>query len=231
MDNIITLNLKSQRQRIRACAQEFKRKEDILLVAVSKTKSIELIRAAYQEGQRDFGENYIQEALPKMEALQDLPLRWHFIGRVQSNKARLLAEHFDWVQSVSALKVARRLNEYCDERKESLNICIQVNISEEEGKSGCHPQEVMELCQAVQAYPHLALRGLMAIPVWTADEQEKRKPFARLANIFHRVRRELAPLHWDTLSMGMTGDLEAAVQEGATMVRLGTAIFGARDTM
>lgn len=229
MDNVITDNLKTQQERIRACARRYNGADDIQLVAVSKTQSAELIRAAYQAGQRDFGENYPQEAMAKQEQLRDLPLIWHFVGRVQSNKARLLAQRFDWVQTVASLKAARRLNEYREEEQPPLNICIQVNISEEETKSGCRPQEVPALCEAIQAYPRLRLRGIMAIPAYTRDRREQKRVFAQLRQLFERIKEQLRQENWDTLSMGMTEDLEAAIEEGATMVRLGTAIFGARS--
>ena len=228
MSNIITLNLQSQQKYIDACVQKYNRAHNIRLVAVSKTKPIELIHIAYQAGQKDFGENYLQEALPKILALKDLPLTWHFIGRIQSNKARLLAQNFDWVQSVSSLKVAHRLDQYREENHPPLNICVQVNISEEEGKSGCSIQEVVALCKELRDYPRLALRGLMAIPAYTDDRQEQKRVFTQLAALFDQIKTELQLPCWDTLSMGMTGDMETAIEAGATMVRIGTAIFGSR---
>lgn len=194
------------------------------LLAVSKTKPAAALREAAAAGLRDFGENYLQEALDKQPALVDLPLVWHFIGPIQSNKTRAIASHFDWVHSVDRLKIAQRLAEQRPPERGPLNICLQVNVSGEASKSGCHPDELPALATAVSQLPNLRLRGLMAIPEATEDPASQRAAFARL-----RTMSETLNLNLDTLSMGMSQDLEAAIAEGATWVRVGTALFGARD--
>ncbi|MBJ7548429.1 YggS family pyridoxal phosphate-dependent enzyme, partial [Pseudomonas sp. OA3] len=197
---------------------------DIGLLAVSKTKPAAAIREAHAAGLRDFGENYLQEALEKQTELSDLPLIWHFIGPIQSNKTRPIAEHFDWVHSVDRLKIAQRLSEQRPAHLPPLNICLQVNVSGEDSKSGCSPEALPELVKAVAALPNLRLRGLMAIPEPTDDIAAQHAAFAHL----RQLRDDLA-LDLDTLSMGMSHDLGAAIAEGATWVRIGTALFGARD--
>ncbi|WP_273860892.1 YggS family pyridoxal phosphate-dependent enzyme [Pseudomonas sp. LA5] len=194
------------------------------LLAVSKTKPAAALREAAAAGLRDFGENYLQEALDKQPALADLPLVWHFIGPIQSNKTRAIACHFDWVHSVDRLKIAQRLAEQRPSERGPLNICLQVNVSGEASKSGCHPDDLPALAAAVSQLPNLRLRGLMAIPEPTEDPASQRAAFARL-----RTLSEALNLGLDTLSMGMSQDLEAAIAEGATWVRVGTALFGARD--
>jgi len=194
------------------------------LLAVSKTKPAAALREAAGAGLRDFGENYLQEALDKQLELADLPLVWHFIGPIQSNKTRAIASHFDWVHSVDRLKIAQRLAEQRPPERGPLNICLQVNVSGEASKSGCHPDELPALATAVSQLPNLRLRGLMAIPEPTDDPTSQRAAFARL-----RTLSEALNLGLDTLSMGMSQDLEAAIAEGATWVRIGTALFGARD--
>ncbi|WP_045224303.1 YggS family pyridoxal phosphate-dependent enzyme [Methyloterricola oryzae] len=194
------------------------------LIAVSKTHPASAIREAYGLGQRDFGENYLQEALSKQEQLQDLGITWHFIGPIQSNKTRPLASHFAWVHSLDRLKIAQRLSEQRPEELPPLNVCIQVNVSGEASKSGIVIPELSELAAAVAELPRLRLRGLMAIPAPDTDTANQRLAFRRLREAL--VSLELPGL--DTLSMGMSDDLEAAVAEGATLVRIGTAIFGAR---
>lgn len=194
------------------------------LLAVSKTKPAAALREAAAAGLRDFGENYLQEALDKQGELADLPLAWHFIGPIQSNKTRAIAGHFDWVHSVDRLKIAQRLAEQRPAERGPLNICLQVNVSGEASKSGCHPDDLPALAAAVSQLPNLRLRGLMAIPEPTDDPAEQRAAFARL-----RTLSEALNLGLDTLSMGMSQDLEAAIAEGATWVRIGTALFGARD--
>ncbi|PYC26107.1 YggS family pyridoxal phosphate-dependent enzyme [Pseudomonas mosselii] len=196
----------------------------IQLLAVSKTKPASAIREAYAAGLRDMGENYLQEALTKQQALSDLPLIWHFIGPIQSNKTKAIAEHFDWVHSVDRLKIAQRLSEQRPAGLAPLNICLQVNVSGEDSKSGCMPDELPALAQAVNALPGLRLRGLMAIPEPTEDRAEQEAAFA----ILRQLQKQLG-LGLDTLSMGMSHDLEAAIAQGATWVRIGTALFGARD--
>lgn len=221
----IAENIAKVGARIREAAQASQRNfADIGLLAVSKTKPADAIREAHAAGVCDFGENYLQEALEKQTQLADLPLIWHFIGPIQSNKTRPIAEHFDWVHSVDRLKIAQRLSEQRPANLAPLNICLQVNVSAEDSKSGCSPEELMALAQAVVTLPNLRLRGLMAIPEPTDDVAAQHAAFARL----RQLRDELA-LNLDTLSMGMSHDLEAAIAEGATWVRIGTALFGARD--
>ncbi len=221
----IANNIAKVATRIREAAQAAARNPDqVHLLAVSKTQPAEAIRQACQAGLHDFGENYLQEALEKQADLADLPLTWHFIGPIQSNKTKSIAEHFDWVHSVDRLKIAQRLSDQRPESLPPLNICLQVNVSGEASKSGCEPQDVPQLAQAIAALPRLRLRGLMAIPEPTDDPTEQRAAFARL----HHLQAELQ-MDLDTLSMGMSQDLEAAIAEGATWVRIGTALFGARD--
>ncbi|MDH0730861.1 YggS family pyridoxal phosphate-dependent enzyme [Pseudomonas sichuanensis] len=196
----------------------------VQLLAVSKTKPASAVREAFAAGLRDVGENYLQEALTKQQALSDLPLIWHFIGPIQSNKTKAIAEHFDWVHSVDRLKIAQRLSEQRPGHLPPLNICLQVNVSGEDSKSGCAPAELPTLAQAVSVLPGLRLRGLMAIPEPTEDRAEQEAAFATL-----RQLQEQLGLGLDTLSMGMSHDLEAAIAQGATWVRIGTALFGARD--
>ncbi|MDU9408612.1 YggS family pyridoxal phosphate-dependent enzyme [Pseudomonas sp. zfem001] len=221
----IAENIAKVGARIREAAQASQRNfADIGLLAVSKTKPAAAIREAHAAGLCDFGENYLQEALGKQVELNDLPLIWHFIGPIQSNKTRPIAEHFDWVHSVDRLKIAQRLSEQRPAHLPPLNICLQVNVSAEDSKSGCSPEALPELAKAVVALPNLHLRGLMAIPEPTDDDAAQHAAFARL----RQLRDDLA-LNLDTLSMGMSHDLEAAIAEGATWVRIGTALFGARD--
>lgn len=200
------------------------------LLAVSKTKPAPLIREAWHLGQREFGENYVQEALEKRAALADLDgIVWHFIGPLQSNKTRDIAEHFAWVHSVDREKIARRLNDQRPADMPPLEICLQVNISDEATKSGVSLAELPALAEAVISMPRLRLRGLMAIPAPTEGREAQQKPFARLREALEALRSRFPEAPLDTLSMGMTGDLEAAVGEGATLVRVGTAIFGERE--
>ena len=221
----IEKNIAKVAARIREAAQAVGREPATVgLLAVSKTQPAAAIRDAFASGLRDFGENYLQEALDKQAELDDLPLTWHFIGPIQSNKTKAIAEHFDWVHSVDRLKIAQRLSDQRSAELPPLNICLQVNVSGEASKSGCAPQEVQQLARAITALPRLRLRGLMCIPAPSEDPAEQRAAFARL----RQLRDELA-LDLDTLSMGMSQDLEAAIAEGATWVRIGTALFGARD--
>lgn len=200
--------------------------QDITLLAVSKTFSASAIQEAYRAGQSIFGENYVQEALDKIEALRDLPLQWHFIGPIQSNKTRAIAENFSWVHSVDKLKISERLSAQRPQNLPPLNICIQVNMSGELSKSGVAINEAAELAHAIARLPHIKLRGLMTIPAPADNLAAQRAPFAEL----HQLQAFLNTqgLALDTLSMGMTHDLHAAVLEGATIVRVGTAIFGER---
>lgn len=200
--------------------------EAITLLAVTKTVSVERIAEAYRCGQAAFGENYAQEALEKIGRLSDLPLEWHFIGPLQSNKARVIAEHFDWVHSVDREKVAVRLAAARPAHLRPLNVCIQVNVSGESSKSGVLPGTEIELARVIGRLPQLRLRGLMAIPEPSPDVVRQRRQFGVLRTARDRLARAGIPL--DTLSMGMSDDLEAAIAEGATLVRIGTAIFGPR---
>ena len=200
----------------------------VKLLAVSKTWPAEKLRLMAEEGQPRFGENYLQEALEKIAALDDLDLEWHFIGPIQSNKTRDIAAHFDWAQSVDRLKIARRLNEQRPDNLPPLNLCIQVNIDEEETKSGVTPDQVMPLAEAISELDKLKLRGLMVIPAKHSDESTQRASFQRAQQLFSLLQDHFEDI--DTLSMGMTGDLNAAIAEGSTMVRIGTALFGQRDT-
>jgi hypothetical protein len=212
-------------QTARACGRE---PGSVRLLAVSKTRPADDIREAHAAGQQAFGENYLQDALPKIAELADLALEWHFIGAIQSNKTRDIAQHFDWVHTVERDKIARRLNDQRPEGAAPLNICLQVNISREESKAGVSPEEVLPLARAVSGLPNLRLRGLMAIPAASPDVEAQRAAFRALRECQQQLVAEGFEL--DTLSMGMSDDLEAAIAEGSTMVRIGTAIFGARRT-
>jgi pyridoxal phosphate enzyme (YggS family) len=223
-------NLHAVTQRI-VLAEQLAGREprSVALLAVSKTFPTEDVRAAHAAGQRMFGENYVQESLTKIEALADLraSLEWHFIGPLQSNKTRPVAENFDWVHSVDRLKIAQRLAEQRPAHLPPLNVCLQVNVSGEASKAGVTPAEAAEAAHAIAALPQLRLRGLMSIPEPADTIEEQRAPHRQLRELFERLRADGLAL--DTLSMGMSGDLEAAVLEGATIVRIGTAIFGNRD--
>ncbi len=199
----------------------------VQLLAVSKTWGADAVRQAHAAGQIDFGENYIQEAVDKITALRDLPLVWHCIGPIQSNKTRLVAEHFDWVHSIDRLKIAQRLSEQRPEHLPPLQVCIQVNVDGGETKSGVSPQELPALAQAVAALPRLQLRGLMTIPEPAETDAQMRAVHRQAKDLFEQLRAQGLPL--DTLSMGMSADMAAAIAEGSTMVRVGTAIFGQRD--
>ena len=218
-------NIAQVEARIRAAALAVHRDvTSIHLLAVSKTKPAAALREAHAAGVRDFGENYLQVARAKQIELADLPLCWHFIGPIQSNKTRDIAEHFAWVHSVDRLKIAQRLSEQRPADLPPLNICIQVNVSGEASKSGCTPADLPALAAAISALPRLKLRGLMAIPEPTEDRAEQDAAFAQVRSLQERLNMGL-----DTLSMGMSHDLESAIAQGATWVRIGTALFGARD--
>ena len=222
-------NIAQLAERIRSACQAAQRAPDsVMLLAVSKTKPAAALREAYAAGLRDFGENYLQEALGKQQELADLPLSWQFIGPIQSNKTRAIAEHFAWVHSVDRLKIAQRLSEQRPAELPPLNICIQVNVSGEASKSGCTPADLPDLARAISALPRLQLRGLMAIPEPTEDRAAQEAAFAAVQALNNQLRDNLK-LPLDTLSMGMRHDLEAAIAQGATWVRIGTALFGARD--
>jgi len=228
MDNInVASNLTAVTDRIRVAEHQAHRTpQSVTLLAVSKTKPAALIEAASAAGQRCFGENYAQEAVEKAEALKHLNLEWHFIGPIQSNKTRGLATHMDWIHTVEREKIARRLNDQRPDDMAPLNICLQVNISGEASKAGILSTEVLTLANAISALPKLRLRGLMAIPAPSEGIDAQRRPFKALKDIWDELKGTYPEL--DTLSMGMSGDLEAAVLEGATIVRIGTDVFGAR---
>jgi PLP dependent protein len=221
--------LQQVRERIAlACAAAQRPVQSVTLLAVSKTFGIAAVRAAHAAGQRAFGENYVQEALDKIEALADLrpSIEWHLIGPLQSNKTRDVATRFDWVHTVDRLKVAERLSAQRPASLPSMQLCLQVNVSGEASKSGVVPAELPALARAVSALPNLRLRGLMSIPEPATDPAAQRAPHRQLRQLFETLQREGLPL--DTLSMGMSADLEAAIAEGASIVRVGTAIFGER---
>jgi PLP dependent protein len=223
----IESNLQVVRARIAAAARSAGRDPDeIVLLAVSKTFAVGDVRAAHAAGQREFGENYVQEAIEKIAALPALSLIWHFIGPIQGNKTRSIAEHFDWVHSVAREKIALRLAQARPQGKGPLDICLQVNVSGEASKSGVAPEAVRPLAEAVRALPRLRLRGLMAVPEPSDDIGLQRRRFSGLRILLQQLNASGFGL--DTLSMGMSQDLEAAIMEGATIVRVGTAIFGER---
>lgn len=219
----LSQRLAAVHQRLRqACQAAGREPHTVQLLCVSKTQPAEAVRAAAAAGERHFGENYVQEGVAKIEALRDLGLSWHFIGPLQSNKTRAVAEHFDWVHSVDSLKLAQRLSAQRPEALPPLNVCLQVNTSGEASKSGVSPAELPALLSAVAGLPRLRLRGLMHIPAPGASGE------SGSGEAVHRRLAALLPPGLDTLSMGMSDDLEAAVAAGATWVRVGTAVFGAR---
>jgi pyridoxal phosphate enzyme (YggS family) len=213
-------------QMLVACQAAGRAPESVRLLAVSKTWGADAVRQAYAAGQVAFGENYIQEAVDKIIALRDLPLEWHCIGPIQSNKTRLVAEHFDWVHSVDRLKIAQRLSEQRPPHLPPLQVCIQVNVDGGVNKSGVSPEDLSPLAQAVASLPHLQLRGLMTIPDPTETPEQMRTVHAQAKALLDALCAQGLPL--DTLSMGMSADMHAAIAEGSTMVRVGTAIFGSR---
>jgi PLP dependent protein len=228
MENIAE-NLKKTRGRIVAAEQKYNRPSgSVGLLAVSKTHPAEAIRLARQAGQLHFGENYVQEALDKIKALPDPDLIWHFIGPIQSNKTRVLAENFAWVHTVDRGRIARRLSEARPAHLPPLNICIQVNISAEATKSGIDPAGTLALANEIITLPQLKLRGLMVIPAASHEFDAQRQAFSQTRTLLEQLNQ--TGLQLDTLSMGMSDDLEAAIAEGSTVVRVGTAIFGARQT-
>ena len=207
-------------------AKYHRNREDITLIAVSKTRTPEEILAAAAGGQRDFGENYLQEALDKINILAEQKLTWHFIGNIQSNKTAPIAENFDWVHTIDRKKIAQRLNDQRPAHLPSLNVCIEVNLSQENTKSGISLAEIPTLAKSINQMPKLRLRGLMALPAPATDFEIQRKPFRQLADALKKLQNEGFAV--DTLSMGTTADYKAAIAEGTTMVRLGTAVFGPR---
>ncbi len=208
-----------------ACLRVQREPTSVQLLAVSKTHPSQALREMYAVGQHCFGENYLQEALTKIDELQDLDIEWHFIGHVQRNKTKHLAEKFAWVHGVDRLMIAERLSSQRLLSQQPLNLCIQVNIDGQDSKDGCQPTEVVELVQQMSQLPNIRLRGLMVIPT-----PENNAAFADAKTLFEQVKSQHAqPQDWDTLSMGMSADLDAAIAAGSTMVRVGTALFGARD--
>ncbi|GAA5524288.1 pyridoxal phosphate homeostasis protein [Microbulbifer aestuariivivens] len=226
----ITENLNRVHERIvTSCVSCARDPGEVTLLAVSKTRPAQDLRLAFEAGQRDFGENYLQEALEKQVALADLAIIWHFIGPLQSNKTRAVAEHFHWMHSVDRLKIAQRLSAQRPRDMPPLNLCLQVNIDGEASKSGVAPHEAGALAEAVAQLPNLRLRGLMAIPAPRQTAEERQQPFLALASLLAQLRERLPDQPLDTLSMGMSGDMEAAIPCGATVVRIGTDIFGRRE--
>lgn len=230
--NTITQNIKTIQSQIRVLEQKYGRPTNsVQLLAVSKTRPIEDIYAAFAENQLFFGENYLQDALSKIGVFTDSAVKWHFIGPIQSNKTRQIAENFHWVHTLDRLKIAQRLSDQRAAIKEPLNVCIQVNVSGEESKSGVSPEEALSLAKQVSKLPNIKLRGLMTIPASSEnlELEQQRKPFQILRELKEQIQSQGIEL--DTLSMGMSNDMEAAIAEGSTIVRIGTAIFGARNSV
>lgn len=230
--NDIASNLHFIRSQIdMACIQASRDPKHVQLLAVSKTKPVESILAAYHAGQRQFGESYVQDAIPKIEHIANIEkisnIEWHFIGPLQSNKTRSVAEHFSWVHSIERLKIAQRLNEQRPDHLPPLNICIQINISGEETKSGIQTSDVDALVAEIEQLPKLQLRGLMCIAENTDDLEAVRANFISMQQLFNELKKRYPSV--DTLSMGMTDDMKIAIASGSTMVRIGTAIFGSRE--
>lgn len=223
----IAENLNQVRQQIKSASEKANRdSSEVTLLAVSKTRPSDDLRKAYAEGQRDFGENYLQESLEKITELNDLNICWHFIGPLQSNKTKAVAENFDWMHTVDRLKIAQRLSTQRPDNLPPLKICIQVNISREQSKSGVSPEELPELVDKISQLPNICIRGLMAIPKATDNPLEQQQTFASMKTLLEQLQQRHKDM--DTLSMGMSGDMDIAIEEGSTIVRIGTAIFGAR---
>lgn len=231
LDTQISQNLEAVRQQIQTAEEKANRPHgSVNLLAVSKTKPISAIKTAIDCGQTHFGENYVQEGVEKIKYFREIspqhPLCWHFIGPIQSNKTKPIAEHFDWVHSIDRLKIAERLSHQRPASTSPLQVLIQVNTSQEESKSGVSIEEAEQLCQQVSQLPNLELRGLMSIPSATQDPHMQRQAFLQLSDLYQSLKKNYPS--FDTLSMGMSADMNAAVDMGSTMVRIGTAIFGAR---
>lgn len=223
----ISQNLAQIQQQIESLSAQFQR-ENVRLLAVSKTKPVSAIEEAIQAGQKAFGENYVQEGVEKIAYFnQQADLEWHFIGPLQSNKTKLVATHFDWIQTVDRLKIAQRLSEQRPADKAPLNVLIQINISDEASKSGIAPEEMLPLAKEIALLPNLKLRGLMAIPKPEHEPAQQKIALSKMQQLFNRLQTEFEGI--DTLSMGMSDDMAAAIECGSTMVRIGTAVFGARD--
>jgi pyridoxal phosphate enzyme (YggS family) len=213
-------------ENIKQLCQQVNR-QNVLILAVSKTQSIEQILEAYHAGIQDFGENYLQEAQPKIQKLQDYPITWHYIGHIQSNKCKKIAHLFDWVHTLDRFDIARQLNSFCQNTQKTLNICIQVNLFDEPQKSGVSCSNLNELVQTIQNFSHLRLRGLMTILPASLTSHEEFEAFKKLAELKQQIN-QIHHISMDTLSMGMSGDYLYAIQAGSTIIRLGQAIFGAR---
>ena len=226
---IIADSLQAIQANIRDALLSANREDKVQLLAVSKAQTADKLRDAYLAGQQAFGENYVQEAINKQQELSDLDIEWHFIGPIQSNKTQLIAQHFDWVHSVDRLKIAERLSAARTASQRPLNICIQINSSEESTKSGTSLADTITLARAIQAMPNLRLRGLMAIPAPSKDDAVQRRQFKIVHDAFKSLQQQGFSL--DTLSIGMSEDYVAAIHEGATIVRIGSALFGARQSI
>ena len=225
----ISANLAKIRTKINDTAYACQRDpKNITLLAVSKTKPVSDIISAYQSGQRDFGENYVQEGVDKIHDLKAYSdILWHYIGPLQSNKSKLVAENFDWIHSLDRFKIAKRLNDQRPSSLPPLNVCLQINIDDDENKSGLHPSEAGELSKRVHDLPNLCLRGLMTIPKAMQNSSELKDSFSKMKVLYDSLKAQCETV--DTLSMGMSSDMELAISEGSTMVRIGTAIFGHRE--
>ncbi len=226
----IETRLQQTRDSINEVTLACHREDNVLLLAVSKTKPAEMIREAWHCGQRAFGENYVQEGADKVQGLTDLAdIDWHFIGPIQSNKSRLVAENFHWVHTIDRLKIARRLSDQRPADMPALNVCLQVNIDHQPTKAGFNPDDVINAAKQVMALPNIKLRGLMTIPAPSDVPNEQRQPLKAMKALLTTLQTRYPDQPLDTLSMGMSGDMVTAIEEGATIVRIGTAIFGARS--
>ncbi|CAA0106149.1 Pyridoxal phosphate homeostasis protein [Zhongshania aliphaticivorans] len=223
-------NIAAIQARIEAACQLYQRQSPPILMAVTKTRNAAEISEAIAAGLTHLGENYLQEALDKQRQLTSPELQWHFIGPIQTNKTRAIASHFDWVHSVDRAKIITRLNDQRPAELPPLNVCLQINLNDESSKAGIPATDVIELAALALKQPRLILRGLMAIPVQTSNAQEQRQNFAALENILTDLKNAFPQASLDTLSMGMSGDMESAIAEGATIVRIGSDIFGPRPT-
>lgn len=223
----ISENLSRIQQQIKQISAEYQR-ENVRLLAVSKTKPVQAIEEAIRAGQCAFGENYVQEGIEKIAYFSgNKSLEWHFIGPLQSNKSRLVAEHFDWIQTMDRFRIAERLNDQRPEHLPPLNVLIQINISDESSKSGIQPEEMFSLAEKISQFPRLKLRGLMAIPKPESEPEQQKIALRKMKDLFNRLQQRFESV--DTLSMGMSDDMASAIECGSTMVRIGTAIFGVRD--
>ena len=224
----IKKNILEVKKNISKISLDFNRAEDsVTLMAVSKKQSTASIREAYKAGQKDFGENYLQESISKIQELRDLEIVWHYIGSIQSNKSKLIAENYDWVHSVDKISTIKKINNYRDSSKEKINICIQVNIDAEDTKSGIHINEVEDFIKECSSMSQINIRGLMAIPKFQKDNDLKNEAFRKIKHLFDDLVKKEHKL--DTLSIGMSADYEEAIGSGSTIVRIGTAIFGERE--